>query len=111
MVGKINELGLLSVAPARRIVQVLCAFRSMAAFSLNLQRRVESTLIVSGKFDGSHACLAAATSAGNVLIHSPHRESSESLEQEKCAGRLSWSGELAELQIGKQVCLTKIYFK
>ena len=76
----------------------------MASFFLNLQRRVEPTLIASGKFDGSHACLAAATSGGNVLIHSPHRESSENFGQGKSAGRLSWSGELAELQIGRQVC-------
>ncbi|XP_033217005.1 Bardet-Biedl syndrome 2 protein homolog isoform X2 [Belonocnema kinseyi] len=75
----------------------------MAAFSLNLQRRVESALIISGKFDGSHTCLAAATSAGTVLIHSPHRESFKSLEQEKSDGRLAWSGELAELEIGRQV--------
>ena len=104
MVGKINKLCLLSVAPVRRVVQVFHAFRSMAAFSLNLHRRVESTLIVSGKFDGSHACLAAATSGGNVFIHSPHRQSSEFCGKEKSTGRLSWSGELAELQIGRQVC-------
>ncbi|XP_058788699.1 Bardet-Biedl syndrome 2 protein homolog [Phymastichus coffea] len=76
----------------------------MATFSLNLQRRVEPGLTACGKFDGSHACLAAATSAGNVLVHSPHRDAaanpSQSFGEET---RLSWVGELAELQIGRQV--------
>lgn len=75
----------------------------MASFSLNLQRRVELSLIASGKFDGSHACLTAATSSGNVLVHSPHRASSENFEDAQAVGRLSWSGELAELHIGNQV--------
>ncbi|XP_014207589.1 Bardet-Biedl syndrome 2 protein homolog [Copidosoma floridanum] len=74
----------------------------MATFSLNLQRRVEAGLAASGKFDGSHACLAVATSAGNVLVHSPHREAptSNGLNTE---ARLTWTGEIAELQIGRQV--------
>ncbi|XP_001604585.1 Bardet-Biedl syndrome 2 protein homolog [Nasonia vitripennis] len=76
----------------------------MATFSLNLQRRVEAGLTGCGKFDGSHACLAAATSAGNVLVHSPHRDAVASKNFElNSEARLSWSGELAELQIGRQV--------
>lgn len=79
----------------------------MAAFSLNLQRKIEPSLVTCGKFDGSHACLVFATSAGNILVHSPHRqppanttESHENMER-----RLEWNGEIAELQIGRQVVL------
>ncbi|XP_011501938.1 PREDICTED: Bardet-Biedl syndrome 2 protein homolog [Ceratosolen solmsi marchali] len=76
----------------------------MATFSLNLHRRLEAGFVASGKFDGSHACLTAATSSGNVLVHSPHREAGVSNHQEPSSeARLTWSGELAELQIGKEV--------
>ncbi|KAK2582215.1 hypothetical protein KPH14_004567 [Odynerus spinipes] len=76
----------------------------MAAFSLNIQKHIESGLVASGKFDGSHACLAAVTSGGNVLVHSPHRQPQiKNNDSEQPDGRLSWSGELAELQIGSQV--------
>lgn len=79
----------------------------MAAFSLNLQRKVEPGLVGCGKFDGSHACLVASTSSGNVLVHSPHRQPTANIVsetgQEQLEGRLAWSGELAELQIGRQV--------
>ncbi|XP_043267546.1 Bardet-Biedl syndrome 2 protein homolog [Venturia canescens] len=79
----------------------------MAAFSLNLQRKVEQSLVSCGKFDGSHACLVASTSSGNVLVHSPHRQPTSNMGsetgQEQLEGRLAWSGELAELQIGRQV--------
>lgn len=78
---------------------------NMATFSLNLQRRVEPGLTACGKFDGTHACLAAATSAGNVLIHSPHRDAADNQNYTfQADARLNWSGELAELQIGRQVC-------
>ncbi|XP_024945765.1 Bardet-Biedl syndrome 2 protein homolog [Cephus cinctus] len=79
----------------------------MAAFSLYLQRRIQPTIVASGKFDGSHACLAVATSSGNILVHSPHRIPSttnpSNPQGEQSNARLAWSGELAELQIGKQV--------
>ncbi|XP_051169367.1 Bardet-Biedl syndrome 2 protein homolog isoform X1 [Leptopilina boulardi] len=75
----------------------------MASFSLNLQRRVELSLIATGKFDGSHACLTAATSGGNIIVHSPHRSSEELFGNSQSVGRLSWSGEIAELHIGQQV--------
>lgn len=84
-------------------------------FTINLQRRVEPGLSSCGKFDGSHACLVAATSSGNVLVHSPHREppqdnlvpessslTSQQQRQQEDA-RLKWTGELAELQIGREV--------
>ncbi|KAJ8675989.1 hypothetical protein QAD02_011775 [Eretmocerus hayati] len=74
----------------------------MATFSLNLHRRLEPSLTTCGKFDGSHACLASATSAGNVLVHSPHRQPATNIGS-NAEARLAWSGEVAELQIGQQV--------
>ncbi|XP_074109421.1 BBSome complex member BBS2 isoform X2 [Cotesia typhae] len=78
----------------------------MAAFTLNLERKIVPVLVVCGKFDGSHACLAVATSSGSILVHSPHRQPpigvNETLE-ENFEKRLKWNGELAELQIGKQI--------
>ncbi|XP_066591973.1 Bardet-Biedl syndrome 2 protein homolog [Prorops nasuta] len=75
----------------------------MAAFSLNIHKRIEPKLVTSGKFDGSHACLAAATVGGNVLLHSPHRQPVVKTTDDRSDGRLSWSGEIAELNIGSQV--------
>ncbi|XP_076294801.1 BBSome complex member BBS2 [Lasioglossum baleicum] len=76
----------------------------MAAFSLNIQRHVEPGLVASGKFDGSHACLAAATFGGNILVHSPHRQPQvNSRDHEQFDRKLSWSGELADLQIGTEI--------
>lgn len=83
--------------------------REMAAsFSLSIARQIEAGLVASGKFDGSHACLALATTGGNVLVHSPHRQPKpdqqitdfDNVESDR---RLAWTGELAELQIGNQV--------
>lgn len=74
----------------------------MATFTLNIRRRLEAGLITCGKFDGTHACLVAANSAGNVLVHSPHRQATEPFD-EATQSRLTWNGEIAELQIGKQV--------
>ncbi|XP_054004595.1 Bardet-Biedl syndrome 2 protein homolog [Hylaeus anthracinus] len=76
----------------------------MAAFSLNIQKHVESGLVTCGKFDGSHACLAAATFGGNILVHSPHRQPQiKGHDHEQSDRKLSWSGELAELQIGTEI--------
>lgn len=76
----------------------------MAEFSLNIQKHVKAGLVVSGKFDGSHACLAAATPGGTILVHSPHRQPQIDYSDHKQSNkRLSWSGELAELQIGTEV--------
>lgn len=53
--------------------------------------------------------MVAATSSGNVLVHSPHRDppvsspGDVSLRQEQEEARLRWTGELAELQIGREV--------
>lgn len=76
----------------------------MAAFSLNIQKHVEPSLVTSGKFDGSHACLAAATYGGNILVHSPHRQPQiTDHDHEQSDRKLSWSGELAELKIGSEI--------
>ncbi|CAG5102110.1 Similar to Bbs2: Bardet-Biedl syndrome 2 protein homolog (Mus musculus), partial [Cotesia congregata] len=78
----------------------------MAAFTLNLDRKIVPALVVCGKFDGSHACLALATSSGNILVHSPHRQPPigvNETQEENLEKRLKWNGELAELQIGKQI--------
>ncbi|XP_014469313.1 PREDICTED: Bardet-Biedl syndrome 2 protein homolog isoform X2 [Dinoponera quadriceps] len=77
----------------------------MAEFSLNIQKHVKAGLVVSGKFDGSHACLAAATPGGTILVHSPHRQPQNVnfTDDKQPNKRLSWSGELAELQIGTEV--------
>lgn len=87
----------------------------MAEFSLNIQKHIKAGLVVSGKFDGSHACLAAATPGGNILVHSPHRQPQVDYSDHKQSNkRLSWSGELAELQIGTEVrkCVKKLnYYK
>lgn len=78
----------------------------MAAFSLNIQKHVEPSLVTSGKFDGSHACLAAATYGGNILVHSPHRQPQiTDHDHEQSDRKLSWSGELAELKIGSEVLI------
>ncbi|KAG5341289.1 BBS2 protein, partial [Acromyrmex charruanus] len=75
----------------------------MAEFSLNIQKHIKANLVVSGKFDGSHACLAAATPGGTILVHSPHRQPQVDYSDHKQSNkRLSWSGELAELQIGTE---------
>lgn len=79
---------------------------AMAAFTLNLERKIVPVLVVCGKFDGSHACLAVATSSGSILVHSPHRQPPIGVNEtpeENFEKRLKWNGELAELQIGKQV--------
>lgn len=78
-------------------------FIRMAAFSLHLERKIESGFVVSGKFDGSHACIVAATSGGNILVHSPHRRKVLDPDDDAGSGRLSWIGEIAELRIGKRV--------
>ncbi|XP_029051059.2 Bardet-Biedl syndrome 2 protein homolog [Osmia bicornis bicornis] len=76
----------------------------MAAFSLNIEKHVEPGLVTCGKFDGSHACLAVATFGGNILVHSPHRQPQiTGHDHEQTDRKLSWSGELAELQIGTKI--------
>lgn len=84
--------------------------RQMAAsFTLSIAKQIEAGLVASGKFDGSHACLALATTGGNVLVHSPHRQPkpdqrmAEFDHVQNNDRRLAWTGELAELQIGNQV--------
>lgn len=82
----------------------------MTEFSLNIQKHIKTGLVVSGKFDGSHACLAAATPGGTILVHSPHRQPQIDFSDHKQSSkRLLWSGELAELQIGTEVVEWQCY--
>nr|CAD7463264.1 unnamed protein product [Timema tahoe] len=45
---------------------------SVPVFTLSLGCRVLPGCVTVAKFDGSHCCLAAATIADKVVIHSPH---------------------------------------
>merc|ERR1719361_2756649 len=42
------------------------------AFQFSLGHQVLQGLATVGNFDGQHPCLAAGTTAGKILIHSPH---------------------------------------
>jgi len=42
------------------------------AFQFSLGHQVLQGLVTVGKYDGQHPCLTAGTTAGKVLIHSPH---------------------------------------
>ncbi|XP_071900114.1 BBSome complex member BBS2 isoform X2 [Anas platyrhynchos] len=41
-------------------------------FTLKLSHKLVPRTVALGRFDGTHPCLAAATQAGKVFIHSPH---------------------------------------
>ncbi|XP_031470763.1 Bardet-Biedl syndrome 2 protein isoform X2 [Phasianus colchicus] len=41
-------------------------------FTLKLSHKLQPRTVALGRFDGAHPCLAAATQAGKVLVHSPH---------------------------------------
>ena len=43
------------------------------AFQLHLNERIQRGQATIGKFDGKHACLAAATIGGKIFIHNPHQ--------------------------------------
>jgi Bardet-Biedl syndrome 2 protein len=43
-------------------------------FSLKLNNKISARTVVVGKYDGLHPCLTAATLAGKVFIHNPHRK-------------------------------------
>lgn len=42
------------------------------AFQFSLSHQVLQGLVTVGKYDGKHPCLTAGTTAGKILIHSPH---------------------------------------
>ncbi|XP_034935482.1 Bardet-Biedl syndrome 2 protein homolog [Chelonus insularis] len=78
----------------------------MAVFTLNLQKRIIPSIVISGKFDGSHSCLVAATRAGNIIIHNPHRQLALNIDtssRTETDRKLQWNGETAELRIGQQI--------
>jgi Bardet-Biedl syndrome 2 protein len=48
------------------------------AFQFSLGHQVLQGLVTVGKYDGKHPCLTAGTTAGKVLIHSPHNRAENS---------------------------------
>ncbi|XP_066996854.1 Bardet-Biedl syndrome 2 protein [Anabrus simplex] len=62
-------------------------------FTLNLNHKILPGRVTIGKYDGSHSCLSAATTADKVLIHSPHRRTGISM------GRLISNDENKELAL------------
>ncbi|XP_069693259.1 BBSome complex member BBS2-like [Periplaneta americana] len=42
-------------------------------FTFNLNHKLLPGRVTIGKYDGTHSCLTAATTADKVLVHSPHR--------------------------------------
>mmetsp|Transcript_17740 Transcript_17740/g.49157 ORF Transcript_17740/g.49157 Transcript_17740/m.49157 type:complete len:729 (-) Transcript_17740:99-2285(-) len=47
----------------------------LPAFQFSLGHQVLQGLVTVGKYDGTHPCLTAGTTAGKVLIHCPHSRS------------------------------------
>lgn len=41
-------------------------------FNFKLNHKIHVGMVTVGKYDGVHPCLTAATTAGKILIHSPH---------------------------------------
>lgn len=69
-------------------------------FTLELNYKILQGLIIIGKYDGTHPCLTAATTAEKILIHSPHRRNVASV------GRINFSEtnrEIATLNIGQTI--------
>mmetsp|Transcript_23820 Transcript_23820/g.38039 ORF Transcript_23820/g.38039 Transcript_23820/m.38039 type:complete len:713 (-) Transcript_23820:128-2266(-) len=48
------------------------------AFQFSLGHQVLQGLVTVGKYDGKHPCLTAGTTAGKILIHSPHNRAENS---------------------------------
>mmetsp|Transcript_123238 Transcript_123238/g.299352 ORF Transcript_123238/g.299352 Transcript_123238/m.299352 type:complete len:716 (+) Transcript_123238:125-2272(+) len=48
------------------------------AFQFSLGHQILQGLVTVGRYDGSHPCLTAGTTAGKVLIHCPHNRSENS---------------------------------
>ncbi|EFA06343.1 Bardet-Biedl syndrome 2 protein homolog [Tribolium castaneum] len=69
-------------------------------FTLELNHKIVPGLVTIGKYDGTHPCLTAATTADKVLIHSPHRKNPNTV------GRVVWSEsnrEIATLNINQTI--------
>ncbi|XP_049846723.1 Bardet-Biedl syndrome 2 protein homolog isoform X2 [Schistocerca gregaria] len=93
---------------------------ALPVFTINLNHKILPGLVTIGKYDGTHACLTAATTADQVLIHSPHRrvgyETGRMVSHERskelvllninqpvtaiCAGRLDPSNDCDILLVG-----------
>ncbi|XP_022913757.2 BBSome complex member BBS2-like [Onthophagus taurus] len=69
-------------------------------FTLDLNYKIIPGLVTIGKYDGTHPCITAATTADKILIHSPHRKTST------ITGRIIWSEtnrEIATLNINQKI--------
>ncbi|CAH0550808.1 unnamed protein product [Brassicogethes aeneus] len=69
-------------------------------FTLDLNYKIEPGLVTIAKYDGTHPCVTAATTAGKVLIHSPHRRNAVT------TGRMIWSEsnkEIATLNVNDSI--------
>ncbi|KAJ3649377.1 hypothetical protein Zmor_021125 [Zophobas morio] len=69
-------------------------------FTLELNYKLVPGLVTIGKYDGTHPCLTAATTADKILIHSPHRKNPN------IVGRIVWSEsnrEIATLNINQSI--------
>ncbi|KAG8510037.1 Bardet-Biedl syndrome 2 protein [Galemys pyrenaicus] len=47
----------------------------LPVFTLKLRHKINPRMVAVGRYDGIHPCLAAATQAGKVFIHNPHKRS------------------------------------
>ncbi|XP_012588666.1 PREDICTED: Bardet-Biedl syndrome 2 protein isoform X2 [Condylura cristata] len=45
----------------------------LPVFTLKLRHKINPRMVAVGRYDGIHPCLAAATQAGKVFIHNPHK--------------------------------------
>ncbi|XP_019881742.1 Bardet-Biedl syndrome 2 protein [Aethina tumida] len=69
-------------------------------FTLELNYKIVPNLVTIGKYDGTHPCVTAATTADKVLIHSPHRRNAV------VTGRIVWSEsnkEIATLNVNETI--------
>ncbi|KAJ8298785.1 hypothetical protein KUTeg_022845 [Tegillarca granosa] len=69
-------------------------------FTLKINHKVNPHMVTIGKYDGTHAALTCATTAGKVLIHNPHNRGEKS-----SSGNLDYSvhGDINLLSINQQV--------
>ncbi|KAG1682561.1 Bardet-Biedl syndrome 2 [Nymphon striatum] len=78
-------------------------------FTLNLGYKILTRRLTVGKFDGEHPCIAAATTADKILIHSPHskpinaNKSGESSSRFSVAQSSSASQDITFLNINQTV--------
>ncbi|KAE8738435.1 hypothetical protein FOCC_FOCC016086 [Frankliniella occidentalis] len=72
---------------------------AVPVFTLQLNCKILPGRVTIGKYDGSHSCLTAATTADKVLIHSPHRRLGPASQ---ITGATTWS------QVNKEISLLSV---